>query len=181
MSLLEIQVKTRTGATINVLDPQPGDIHLEDIARGLSKLCRFNGQSNDFYSVAEHSVLVARLIGESTEAPVHSQTYRWALLHDAAEAYIGDMISPVKHHPALGAFVAIESRLISAIARRFNLRLPVPDEVNWADEDLRRFEFEQLMTTEPAPRKRAADDRIQCYDHDMAYGLFWETAKRAGL
>lgn len=175
MSLSEILMTTFSGATINLLDPKPEDIVLEDITWGLSKLCRFSGQCSKFYSVAEHSVMVGAEVLQSGEASRVSNNYRWALLHDAAEAYIGDMIGPLKHHPALGAFVAIETRLLGAIARRFGLGFPVPELVVRADRTLLDLERLELQN-----KKRRAW-ALQCYDHDMAYGLFWEAAKKAGL
>lgn len=77
-----------SGEVIDLVEPTPGMIKPEDIVAGLSKICRFNGQISHFYSVAQHSVLVAHFAPPALK--------RAALLHDAAEAYIGDVISPLK-------------------------------------------------------------------------------------
>ena len=81
-------IKTFSGKSINLLEPTSADIELDDIASGLSKICRFGGQCREFYSVAQHSILVAHLV------PAHCREI--ALMHDATEAYIGDVIKPLK-------------------------------------------------------------------------------------
>ena len=116
-----------SGRRLDLLDPTPLDIEIEDIAHGLAFVARWNGQTRgDFaYSVAEHSLLVERIYRRlDPQAPA-----RWclaALLHDAPEYVIGDMISPVKS--ALGPeYRAMDQRLSVAIHRRFGLppNLPV--------------------------------------------------------
>ena len=81
---------TYTGKQFWPFDPHPEEVYIEDIAHALSNKCRFNGQSIPFYSVAQHSGLVSRIVIPEQKLP--------ALLHDAAEAYSGDMIDPVKRH-----------------------------------------------------------------------------------
>jgi len=115
-----------SGRRLDLLDPTPVDIELEDIAHGLAFVARWNGQTTgDWpYSVAEHSLLVEALIGlmEPSLAP------RWrlaALLHDAPEYVIGDMISPVK--AAVGPdYGALDLRLTAAIHLRFGLPSTLP-------------------------------------------------------
>lgn len=88
---------------------------MSDIARGLSNCCRFSGQlPRDFYSVAQHSLLVASLVCQ--EARIR----RAALLHDASEAYLGDMTRNLKHHPSLAGYRKIEKKVQRAIAERFD-------------------------------------------------------------
>ncbi len=84
-------VATYSGKLVNVLDPAPEDISIEDIAHSLSQTNRFNGHTSFPYSVAQHSVMVSRVVAK--EIP---RLALLGLLHDAAEAYTGDIISPIK-------------------------------------------------------------------------------------
>src|SRR5687768_10005799 len=98
---------TNAGNVIDLIDPKPDQITIEDIAAGLSKVCRFNGQIKDWYCVAEHSAHVAEL--------VPNQLKLIALLHDASEAYLCDVPTPLKR--ALGdVYSDIEARVTAAIA-----------------------------------------------------------------
>jgi hypothetical protein len=115
-----------SGRRLNLLDPTPVDIEIEDIAHGLAFVARWNGQTQgDFaYSVAEHSLLVETIFGRiAPNAPV-----KWrlaALLHDAPEYVIGDMISPVKAAVGPG-YGALDERLEAAVHIRFGLPAKVP-------------------------------------------------------
>ena len=101
-----------SGLLINLNEPTEAMICIEDIASALSKICRFGGHSNAFYSVAQHSCLVAAL------APDH--LCREALLHDAAEAYLGDVIKPLKNK--LGTlYENYEYEFMKVIIRKFKL------------------------------------------------------------
>lgn len=115
-----------SGRRLDLLDPTPVDIEIEDIAHGLAFVARWNGQTKgDWpYSVAEHSLLVERIFTHSAKQP----DPRWqlaALLHDAPEYVIGDMISPVK--AAVGPdYSALDARLSAAIHIRFGLPAVLP-------------------------------------------------------
>ncbi|WP_106746591.1 YfbR-like 5'-deoxynucleotidase [Yoonia maritima] len=115
-----------SGRRLDLLDPTPVDIEIEDIAHGLAFVARWNGQTRgDFaYSVAEHSLLVAEIFKlQQPSAPVKWQLA--ALLHDAPEYVIGDMISPVK--AAVGPdYEALDTRLTAAIHIRFGLPAQIP-------------------------------------------------------
>lgn len=115
-----------SGRRLDLLDPTPVDIEIEDIAHGLAFVARWNGQTKgDFaYSVAEHSLLVEALFSRlMPRAPVKWQLA--ALLHDAPEYVIGDMISPVK--AAVGPeYGALDDRLTAAIHLRFGLPAQIP-------------------------------------------------------
>lgn len=118
-----------SGRRLDLLDPTPMDIEIEDIAHGLAFVARWNGQTKgDYaYSVAEHSLLVEALFSRiSPKSPA-----KWklaALLHDAPEYVIGDMISPVK--AAVGsAYDELDSRLSAAIHVRFGLPAALPVQV----------------------------------------------------
>lgn len=115
-----------SGRRLDLLDPTPMDIEIEDIAHGLAFVARWNGQTiGDFaYSVAEHSLLVEQIFtAMNPKAPV-----KWrlaALLHDAPEYVIGDMISPVKAAVGPG-YETLDERLMAAIHIRFGLPSQVP-------------------------------------------------------
>jgi len=118
--------KMLSGRRLDLLDPTPVDIEIEDIAHGLSFVARWNGQTlgDHPYSVAEHSLLVERLYAR--RAPRAPAKWRLAaLLHDAPEYVIGDMISPVKN--AIGPeYDALDARLAAAIHLRFGLPAVLP-------------------------------------------------------
>jgi len=116
-------IQTFTGARFRPLAPDPADIEIRDIAHALSLQCRFNGQCAAFYSVAEHSVRVARSLPDELAL--------WGLLHDAAEAYLGDMPRPVKAQ--MPSFEEAEDRLLRLIVESFGLSWPMPPEVDHAD------------------------------------------------
>ncbi|SLN69164.1 hypothetical protein TRL7639_03994 [Falsiruegeria litorea R37] len=118
-----------SGRRLDLLDPTPVDVEIEDIAHGLAFVARWNGQTiGDFaYSVAEHSLLVEELFGRiAPRAPI-----KWrlaALLHDAPEYVIGDMISPVKAAVGSG-YGELDDRLTAAIHIRFGLPAAIPSSV----------------------------------------------------
>jgi hypothetical protein len=104
---------TASGKIIDLKNPSEDSICIDDIANALSKICRFGGNTNQFYSVAQHSVLVSKL--------VDPEFAKEALLHDASEAYLGDVIKPLK--VMIGnAYDLLEKNFETVIAHRFNLR-----------------------------------------------------------
>jgi len=118
-----------SGRRLDLLDPTPMDIEVEDIAHGLAFVARWNGQTkgNYAYSVAEHSLLVTDIF--ATQNP--SAPFKWqlaALLHDAPEYVIGDMISPVKAAVGPG-YGALDDRLTAAIHIRFGLPAQIPAQI----------------------------------------------------
>jgi 5'-deoxynucleotidase YfbR-like HD superfamily hydrolase len=114
-----------SGRRLNLLDPSPLDIEIEDIAHGLARVARWNGQTlgAHIYSVAQHSLLVDRIAGVMSPS-VSLATRRAVLLHDAAEYVIGDMISPFKAVIG-GAYRDTEARILDAILRRFDITAPM--------------------------------------------------------
>ena len=118
-----------SGRRLDLLDPTPMDIEIEDIAHGLAFVARWNGQTiGDYaYSVAEHSLLVEQIFtAMNPKAPVKWQLA--ALLHDAPEYVIGDMISPVKAAVGPG-YETLDDRLMTAIHIRFGLPAQVPVQI----------------------------------------------------
>ncbi|MBU0592465.1 MAG: metal-dependent phosphohydrolase [Gammaproteobacteria bacterium] len=109
-------IQTFTGRRFYPADPRPWDVDIHDIAHSLSHLCRFNGHTRKFYSVAQHSVLVSVIVPESLALD--------GLMHDAAEAYLSDITSPVK--PLLEELALIEARIHESIAIAMAARYMVP-------------------------------------------------------
>lgn len=130
---------THTGKWFNVLDPEPQEVDIEDLAHALSNQPRFTGHTREFYSVAQHSVLVSNAC--PSEYALHG------LLHDGSEAYLSDIARPVKKHPKLeGPYMDIESKLTEAIFTRFGIYpVDLPEEVVDADNLLLRTEARDLM------------------------------------
>jgi 5'-deoxynucleotidase YfbR-like HD superfamily hydrolase len=116
-----------SGRRLDLLDPSPLDVEMEDIAQGLARVARWNGQTTGahIYSVAQHSLLVEALA--RAKVPRLDRTGRLALLlHDAPEYVIGDMISPFK--AVIGdSYKAVEHRLLAAIHLRFGLPAKLPE------------------------------------------------------
>lgn len=134
-------IQTYSGRQFWPMDPRPEEIHIEDIAHALSLACRYAGHCERFYSVAEHSVLLARYV-----APENAL---WALLHDATEAYLVDVPRPVK--PFLVGYEQAEAALMDAICWRFGLPLGMPSAVKNADRRILTDERQQNMAPAPIP------------------------------
>jgi len=116
-------LQTVSGRWLNPFDPDPEQIDIGDIARALSNQCRFGGHCRAFYSVAQHSVLVSELVAQRGG---DVEDVFAALMHDAAEAYLGDMPHPIKHRSPLGAaFREVEEHLERALRERFGIRADV--------------------------------------------------------
>ena len=158
-------MQTFMGRQFWPLDPRPDEVHIGDIAESLSKLCRYNGHCEGFYSVAEHSVAVS--------FNVPPEMALEGLLHDAAEAYLGDVIRPIK--PFLTGLKAIEAKIEQAIAERFGLVYPWPAEVRRVDAAI--LHDEQLGIMKEPPRKWYLTEpplgvNLACLPHDQAKRRF---------
>lgn len=123
------------------MDPRVDEVVPEDIAHALSMVCRFGGHVKVFYPVAEHCVLMSEAVDPDLAL--------WALLHDAAEAFLGDLVRPVKY--AIPDYRAIEYRLMRVIAERFGLTWPCPPQIKAADFGMLRAERDVLMGDPPLP------------------------------
>lgn len=137
-------IKTFTGLWVDPFNLKVSDIDIQDIAHSLARQCRFNGHCDRFVSVAEHSLWVSRL----TETPCKCSEARcsgcakiklWALLHDAGEAYIGDIPRPIKHR--LAGFIQAEEGILKLIGKKFRLPWPMPMVVKEADNQILDQEF----------------------------------------
>lgn len=134
-------MQTYTGGQFWPMDPRPDEVRIEDISAALSKLCRYGGQCTRFYSVAEHCVHVANAAPDGLKLA--------ALLHDASEAYLSDVIRPIKSF--LSNYLEIEAGLERVIAERFGLTWPMPAEVKRLDTAILADERDQVMAPPPVP------------------------------
>lgn len=157
-------IQTFTGEMFDVFNPRMEQINLKDISHALSMLCRYGGHSREFYSVAEHCVLMAghfEDVGDRTLA-------RAALLHDTTEAYMGDVVRPLKSQ--LPLYRTVEDRLQALIFTKYGVYDQIPREVKIADLRITTDEREMLML----PRPWSIDPveplgvELQCWTHDQA-------------
>ncbi|MFC7515080.1 YfbR-like 5'-deoxynucleotidase [Herbaspirillum sp. GCM10030257] len=160
-------IQIQSGHYFNFEDPHRNEFSIDDIARSLSKQCRFVGHTREFYSVAQHSVLTSYVV-----APEYAYD---ALMHDAAEAFTGDVSRPLKQ--LLPDFKAIEKRVEEVVFTRFHVSNPLPDAVKHADLVMLATERRDLMpddgelwrgleTISPLATK------IEPVGHEAAYQMF---------
>jgi hypothetical protein len=130
-------VQTYSGRKFYPLDPNPDDIDIFDIAHALSLQTRYTGHCQKFYSVAEHSVRCSLYCTEEDAL--------WGLLHDASEAYISDIASPLKHTEVFSLYREAEQRLMQVIAEKYKLPYPEPPAVKLIDRRMLSTEARFLM------------------------------------
>ena len=121
----DLFITTFTGRRVYPFRMTAEDVDIRDIAHSLAMQCRYNGHTREFYSVAQHSWAVSRGCDEEDAL--------WGLLHDAAEAYIGDMAKPIKHSGRMGEFRMLEADIMDAVCAAFDLPPKRPDSVTYAD------------------------------------------------
>jgi 5'-deoxynucleotidase YfbR-like HD superfamily hydrolase len=181
-----------SGRRLDLLDPSPIDIEIVDIAHGLARVSRWNGQTKGIYpmSVAQHSVVVERLV--SRNAPKLDRRWRLAaLLHDAPEYVIGDMITPFKY--ALGGiYREIEDRLSVAIHIRFGLPATLPEPVTraikradrmaaWLEAtQLAGFSEQEAAKILRRPRATPENMRLRPVSPDQAADMFLKKFRLLG-
>jgi hypothetical protein len=137
-------IQTVSGRRVNPFAPELEQLDLGDIAQALANQCRFGGHLRTFYSVAQHSCLLADAVERRGE---DANAARWALLHDATEAYLLDLPHPIKHRSELGALYRdAEARLQEAICRRFGLPLEPPPTLKALDRALLATERRTVAT-----------------------------------
>lgn len=131
-----------SGRRFRPFDPRPEDIEIEDIAIALSNICRFSGHCHRFYSVAEHSVHCSEVVPPEFAFA--------ALMHDTTEAYVGDMIRPIKKFDPI--FSDIEEGVWNAICQKYRLPLELPSIVKWADDAVLKAEARDLLSPFGEPK-----------------------------
>ncbi|WP_434699742.1 phosphohydrolase [Pseudomonas sp. D1-1] len=134
-------ILTHTGKRFDLFEPDADMIDPRDIAHSLAHLCRFNGHTHEFYSVAQHSCLVADLVPAEHKLS--------ALLHDATEAYLGDMTRPLKEW--MPYYRGFEDVIWGRICERFGLEIDLPASVHQADLIALTTERRDLMPPDPDP------------------------------
>jgi hypothetical protein len=164
-------MQTFTGKQFWSLDPRVEDIDIYDIAHALSMQCRYGGHTLGFYSVAEHCCHVCDY------SPPNDKL--WGLLHDASEAYLTDVIRPIK--PYLGNYAEIENQLMLVIATRFNLP-SMPRSVKEVDGRILVNEREQIMSRAPHDWNDTGDPliglQLQLWSPAQARAQFMERFSR---
>ncbi|HEV2956900.1 MAG TPA: HD family hydrolase [Xanthobacteraceae bacterium] len=151
--------RMRSGRRLDLLDPSPLDIEIEDIAHGLARVARWNGQTGGahIFSVAQHTLLVDAILRQRMPNALDRRLRLAVLLHDAPEYVIGDLITPFK--AIIGdAYRAVEGRLLAAIHVRFGLPAELPAEVarliKTADRAAAYLEATRLAGFKPAEAGR---------------------------
>ena len=179
----EAMICTASGRRLYPFDPKPGDIMLDDVARGLSNKCRYAGQIPKFYSVAEHSVVVSKWLelNGTTDVNVLLQ----GLIHDAGEAYFPDRPSPL-HHNKPEQFAALreaEARITEMVAVVVSVSWPLTQAVKIADYMVLLHEVNYLMPrTDWWGLQRIAIARQHVndapllfqYTPEAAYRIWWD-------
>jgi len=136
-----VWIQTYTGKQFFLDEITAEQIDIKDIAHALSLICRYTGHCAEFYSVAQHSILVSQQLPDELKLD--------GLMHDAAEAYIGDISTPLKS--LLPEYRKLEGKIFMAIADKFKLRLPEPHDVILFDRCLCATEVKKLMKKQVKP------------------------------
>lgn len=117
-------IQTYTGKHFYPLNPKSEDICIEDIAHSLSQICRYNGHTNQFYSVAKHSILLSYL---AEDYGIDSEGQLYYLMHDAHEAYVGDMTMPMKYNLRILGLYKVYNKIVKkidkVIFKKFNIKV----------------------------------------------------------
>lgn len=159
---IEPFIETYSGIKFYFLEPTLDMVDIEDIAHALSMQCRYTGHIKHFYSVAEHSVHVSHLAKDPLEG----------LLHDASEAYLTDIASPIKPH--LSNYKDIESGIMATVARKFGVTWPVSGDTHDADRAQLKTEARHLLRSggkdwlKDFPTKRVRGIVPECWTPDQA-------------
>lgn len=180
-------MQTATGRKFYPSDPRAEDICIDDIAHALAHVCRFGGHTPAHYSVAQHSVFVSQVVEQLGGS---AEEVRYGLLHDASEAYLGDVVWPLKRCPEMAGYRALEKRVEAAIEERFGLPAEMPAIVKHADLVLLATEKRDVMGHDQSSGREAAAARARLgsWHCDVVQPVKWqilplpaETARRLFL
>lgn len=149
-------IRTFTGIYMNVFDPTLEMVCIEDIAHALSNQCRFGGHLPEFYSVAQHSVVMCEKVNTKHKLA--------ALLHDASEAYLLDIPRPIKG--GLSNYKEIENNLMSLISEKFMFQYPLHEKIKEVDEYMLQWEWSRLML------RKDVFPKIECWSPTYAKERF---------
>ena len=130
-------INTFSGLKINLINPKPEQISIYDIARGLSNNSHFGGHVPEFFSIAQHCDLVCHLM--ENENKFSQEELLCGLLHDASEAYLGDMVKPLKVH--IPKFQKIEDNMQKVILEKFKIDPNIMPKIKKYDKDAQYLEF----------------------------------------
>lgn len=171
-TLSQVEITTSTGRRVRPFNLQVEDVDLAEIAHALSHTCRFNGHTREFYSVAEHSV---RVSWELEDRGAATSVQAAGLLHDAGEAFIHDVVRPIKHFFVVAGepFQYWEDCILATVFERFNLPLfPLPPGVVEVDRHLCDVEIKELLT---------GDRWRKPWSAESARRLFLQRAVQVGI
>ena len=163
-------IQTASGVFFDIVNPRPEDVRIEDIAASLAKQCRFTGHTSSFYSVAQHSVGVCDLL---LEQGYPEAVQLWGLLHDASEAYLVDLPTPIKRHTHLGEiYCTVEDNVMSVICEKFGMCWHMPWPVKKADLRLLATEARDLMPDWSWCEETPLPAKIEPWSSDAAESIF---------
>lgn len=170
-------IKTISGRYVDPFAFTAEDVDIEDIAHALAHQCRYGGAVHTFYSVAEHSMYVARQVLRTTKNAT------WALLgllHDADEAYLPDMVRPVKHRPEMKGYLEAGERIQQVV---WDVLVPEMPDREWVMEEIVKPADDGIVPWEMAmfrdsDRPAAVIEDVKWKYVDMAEELDWRNKKR---
>lgn len=185
MTLNRFAYRTHSGKMLDISEPESIVFDLEDIAHNLARVCRFGGAMDDFYSVASHCVYVAR---ELERAGASLKDVRSGLLHDATEAYLGDMVSGLKR--LMPEYRRLEARYAAIVQDQYGVWFDGNPVVKDADLRARLSEARDLFDEFPYPREQLLggedglepyETRVVCLAPAAAEWEYLAMARRLGL
>ena len=159
-------METISGKRFDPLDMDTMDVDTYDIAHALSLQCRYNGHTFGHFSVARHSLWVSHEVWLVTHS--HELSFI-GLMHDAAEAYIGDIIRPLKHRPEMAGYAKIEEHVESVIAATYGFAFPHPEVIKECDSGIAGCRERHERTRWDSPWQADQDAFLAEYDRLQEY------------